>query len=782
MATSITDFLIRVKVQGQQLVDNLTKSTNAAEKGMNNASTAAGKFGNAVKGMGNSLQGAVSTGNQFADTMFTSLGRLGPLGAVAGVAATAFAALGVKAMGAADAIQDISDATGISAGRLVNFKESILNAGGRAEDFEKIAVKLTQTLGDASEGNEKVRKSFKDLGVDLGDANGKLRATDELLPEIINALAQIENPAERSAKAVELLGKSAARIDWTQVKALNDPFKDAEIAQLAKYQGAIDAIGNSIEKSLITTFGRLALKIQEAQAQAEKTEKELNAKGQTLKGVPTTPGPGRPLSMTGKPRDMTEEEKRAQFEAEQAKLMAPYKSRAGVGRDDATKQKLTGELAITDEGKKQIELARLQTNQLMQTNDQAVKYQEKLNGIIGLHEYEQSVMRSNLAIENERDNKLADINRQIQTELANKERDSRITGSIVSQLREQGMQVAIQADRMKSAKEEEIRKTYTVKVLEEDRLRTLQNITNQYNAQVQRQQQLANLLQTAREKEQDVQFGIKLETGNPLEGLADIPASVQNGSRAIQVEYAKIQEEARKAALEAGRTFASGFEGMDLTSAQSQELANGLGQIAQKYKDIATAQTSNLTASRTWEQGWKQAFDSYMDSATNAAVQAGQAFQSVTSNMNSAIDNFVTTGKFSFADLSRSIIQDLIKIELKAQASKLLGAIGGGGGIFSAIGSLFGFANGGTPPLNKPSIVGERGPELFMPKSAGTIIPNEKLGGGGNQISAPITNNYITNNISAVDAKSVAQLFAENRKTLLGTVEMARKELPYNNR
>ena len=39
--------------------------------------------------------------------------------------------------------------------------------------------------------------------------------------------------------------------------------------------------------------------------------------------------------------------------------------------------------------------------------------------------------------------------------------------------------------------------------------------------------------------------------------------------------------------------------------------------------------------------------------------------------------------------------------------------------------------------------------------------------------------NYITNNIQAVDAKSVAQLFAENRKTLLGSVEMARRELPY---
>jgi hypothetical protein len=39
-----------------------------------------------------------------------------------------------------------------------------------------------------------------------------------------------------------------------------------------------------------------------------------------------------------------------------------------------------------------------------------------------------------------------------------------------------------------------------------------------------------------------------------------------------------------------------------------------------------------------------------------------------------------------------------------------------------------GFANGGRPPVGKPSVVGEKGPELFMPDRAGTIIPNHALG------------------------------------------------------
>ena len=45
-------------------------------------------------------------------------------------------------------------------------------------------------------------------------------------------------------------------------------------------------------------------------------------------------------------------------------------------------------------------------------------------------------------------------------------------------------------------------------------------------------------------------------------------------------------------------------------------------------------------------------------------------------------------------------------------------------------GTIAGFANGGEPPVGRVSMVGERGPELFVPRQAGTIIPNGALGGG----------------------------------------------------
>jgi hypothetical protein len=115
-----------------------------------------------------------------------------------------------------------------------------------------------------------------------------------------------------------------------------------------------------------------------------------------------------------------------------------------------------------------------------------------------------------------------------------------------------------------------------------------------------------------------------------------------------------------------------------------------------------------------------------------------------------------------------------------------MGMFGGGGGggegagLFATALSFFA-ADGGQVGAGKMGMVGEKGPELFIPRSAGTIVPNNQLGGSGQVVNnTNVTNNHYT--VNAVDAKSVAQLFAENRKQLLGTVRMAQAEQPYASR
>lgn len=66
-------------------------------------------------------------------------------------------------------------------------------------------------------------------------------------------------------------------------------------------------------------------------------------------------------------------------------------------------------------------------------------------------------------------------------------------------------------------------------------------------------------------------------------------------------------------------------------------------------------------------------------------------------------------------------------------------AAGGGGGFFASLGSIFGFAGGGRPPVGRPSWVGERGRELFVPDVPGRIYSHRQsmqMAGGGPSIGS----------------------------------------------
>jgi hypothetical protein len=89
--------------------------------------------------------------------------------------------------------------------------------------------------------------------------------------------------------------------------------------------------------------------------------------------------------------------------------------------------------------------------------------------------------------------------------------------------------------------------------------------------------------------------------------------------------------------------------------------------------------------------------------------------------------------------------------------------IGGfGGGLFGSVGKIFGFANGGRPPLDRPSVVGERGPELFWPDGAGAVIPG---GMGGNVSIAPVYN-IDARGASADLIKALPQILRDNNDAL----------------
>jgi hypothetical protein len=157
---------------------------------------------------------------------------------------------------------------------------------------------------------------------------------------------------------------------------------------------------------------------------------------------------------------------------------------------------------------------------------------------------------------------------------------------------------------------------------------------------------------------------------------------------------------------------------------------------------------------------------------------------SVWANMTSAIDEFVQKGETSFNKLVESILKDLLKIQLRKQALALWDmATGGKGlmGLFSAPATMSmnvgSFADGGVPPVGVPSMVGERGPELFVPRTAGTIVPNHMLSSSQQAPTINYNGPYIAS-MSAIDTQSGLQFLAKNKQSVWSAYQSANRSIP----
>ena len=77
-------------------------------------------------------------------------------------------------------------------------------------------------------------------------------------------------------------------------------------------------------------------------------------------------------------------------------------------------------------------------------------------------------------------------------------------------------------------------------------------------------------------------------------------------------------------------------------------------------------------------------------------------------------------------------------------------------------------ASGGAVGKGRPVMVGERGPELFIPNSSGQITQNARGTGGGSAV--------VNFNINTIDSRGFDQALIENRGTITSIINNALTE------
>ena len=743
MAT-IEDFILRFKTVGTAGIKQAGDAISGLKDDVNNFAQVGGPLGNTLNGI---------------------VGKLGPVGLAAGVVGTAFVALGSKALSLAGELSDISGATGIAAGTLMNFRQSVIEAGGKMEDANEIVFKLSRNIAEAASGNETFQKSFQNLGVFVTDANGKVRDTEDIFADIIERLKEGSLSAKQQAAAFDILGKNLSKLELEKLQYLKDPFKDEQIKQLDKFNDEIDKLTGRINDYLITAFGNLAIAINEggiAGGIAVIMESLTDLAGEILNlptdylakflnlfgaGITDAVGVGTPLKL------LAEQAKadRLKFQAEmiaarKAKQEAERLARqqSGAAGTDPKGPKGGGYGGPGPEALKAVaeyEKRLAQTRADIKRQEELKSNSDRLSAILLFADKQTALeQKSDSEIRAIRINTEAEIAKAKET-IYNQERLSREQKENEFILKSKELNLKAEAD-IAAVKE----KTTEALIRERERI---EDIIRTSKARGQEEQEVNNQLKERNEL-LNATLGDTDRERNNLQELVDIEGKREEILRRIR-QIQDLPEDAR-AARE--REINEIFEERLLITQKQQE--------------------QDLKNQENFAKGFEKAFKEYAESAKNNFETAGRVFGKITQGMEDSIVDFAKTGKFEFRGFINSVLEELLRSQIRSLIAQTFGGLFGSTSKRGTvtIGDLIpGFAGGGLIGTNGPVIVGERGPELLVGAGGNRVIPNNELASGS-----------VTYNISAVDAQSFKQLVASDPSFIYAVTEQGRRTIPSGRR
>ena len=648
------------------------------------------------------------------------------------------------AMQSADRLNDLSDATGLTVGSIKAFGESMRLAGGNSKNAEKSIMALYSAIESAADGSQKSQEAFAAVGVSISDLQNLSEA--DILQKTIEGLAKIPAGSERAAAATALLGRSFRSVEAQKFLDTLDPAKYAEFeAAAAKSAETIDRLETAfatLQQGALMAIEPLLGLFDDLNFNAKDAERLFQVLGVAIAGVFAAKTIGMIVEM--------------------AKVM---KVLVGVIRGTVVAQTALTALAgpagwaIIAGGVLAASAAYVALDKAIgdanNTAEQApdgakpgkIQSTTPSNGPAGrkIKDNPEVEAAKKAAAESEKRIALSQAEFRKLTEQATADEITKIRANETAEIEK--MEIEVRANKL--LKSTQIEKEIAARRLEINKKTELEIAKVRTDVEKALAEQLKSITGATEERQK------AFEIEQKFNGLGGSQLSLQQQLLEIQKRKKDAIEAANKAAEK------------DPTQA-----AGAIAKIEENAKIEADIANQRYQWSRDFSTGWEKAFGEYVDNATNAATQAQAIFQTMTGSMNNAIDRFVDTGKFSFSDFANSIIRDIIKIQMRAAVANLVTSAGGLLGF-----KLPGRAIGGPVSANMPYMTGENGPELFIPSSAGTIVPNNKLGGDGG--SGAVNISY---NIQAVDAISFKQMVARDPSFMYAVTEQGRKALPSTRR
>lgn len=686
--------------------------------------------------------------------------------AAVGVAKNAVLALGAalsvaayKAVAYADEIADVAAANDIAIDSIIKLTNALENSGGKGANAGKMIASFTDFVDKAAQGSFENQKIFNNLGISLKDIGNM--STQDLLLKTTDAIAGIGDSLTRSARAADAFGKSSKGVDMVDfAKGLREG-KGATLEQEQAIKDAAQAfdlfkgVGRDIAMLITETLGPSLLKLGKYLKDLDISNLSFTIFGKFI-GFGTGNDPEikinaisaeieklqavKAIAMAnGRTENIAIDRMIESLKKEQAVLLEIIESRQIANEKSKDNQKIDEPKRLTTLGvdpkakaaaDKAAAEAKTYADMLRQKGFELDKAQFATN------------ISKEDAFLSERQK--LDLEYKRKTTEANQERLHKD---------------AVEENRFKLINESILNnKLFVLKQEYEEKKKTLvfKNMAEQAAHEIASAEEAAIATANLNASYSEGNTSIREKQDLDKTSLIRAQEMFKLERQGIYLKAEELQQE--KELLQQQWRYADAVEA--IMSMKNLDNMSRMEALAREEKLNEKALQNILERTRMLKaEKSGSAFDGFLFRAQTfgkdmeTSFEAGaKGFDSLIGSMSKALDEFVTTGKLNFGDFAKSVIKDMLAIQFRASANNLFSMLAKA--VFSPSVSLtepFGGpkADGGPVESNNSYLVGERGPELFVPRSAGAIVPNHSMAMMGGA-----TNNITNYNIQAIDTKS----------------------------